>query len=99
MIQGLKRHLTEISRHIGRKVSGRIMHFVQQLLGAGSGIDAPAGTGHLADHRMAHGIDFGQREAEAVEFGHFLHPGVGEVAAADLPCAFEQVPDQGAAPQ
>ena len=46
---------------------------------------------------FAVGVDVGERKAEVRHAGNVLAPGIGEVAAAQLPRAFEQMPDGRAA--
>ena len=43
----LDRHVGEVEHHVGREISRRIVDFVEQLLGHGEPVDAPAGAGGL----------------------------------------------------
>ncbi len=75
----------------------RIGDFVQKLLGRRGARDAPAGVRDLAERRVAVGVDVGEREAQVRHVGNLLAAGVREVTAAELPRAFEQMTDGGAA--
>ncbi len=75
------------------------MDFVQQLLGAGGAGHVAARTGHLGDLDAAVLADHGEREAQPRQAWYVLDAGVGEVAAAHLAGAFEQVPGQRALAQ
>ena len=81
-----------VEHTVGRDIARGILDLVEKLLGAGGGIDAPACAGTLADGHVALGGHIGEGEAEALQSGHVLHAGVGEVAAAHLARAFQQMP-------
>ena len=81
-----------VEHTVGRDIARWIVDFVEKLLGAGGGVDAPACAGTLADGHVARSGDVGEGEAEARQSGHVLDAGVGEVAAGHLARAFQQVP-------
>ena len=51
----------------------------------------------LPSDRVAVGVDVRERKAEIGHVRDLLAAGIGEVAAAELPRAFEQMADRGAA--
>ncbi len=67
------------------------MDLVQQLLLAGGKDHLPARAIDLGDDKAAVGADFSDRKSEPAESGHVLHAGIGEIAAGDLPRAFQQM--------
>ncbi len=89
--------LRDVGHHVGREVARRVVDLVEQLLLDGARVDPAAGAGGLADDAAAVGGDLGDGESHVVEAGHVLHARVGEVAAADLRAAFEQVAGHGGA--
>ena len=89
----------DVSHHIGCDVSGRVMHFIEQLLFDGALVHQPAGAVGLADHAAAIGLDLGNRKAHVVEPRHVFHARVGKVTTADLRAAFEQMAGHGTAGQ
>ena len=83
--------LADVGHHVGRQVGGRVVHFIEQLLLHGRLVDKAAGAFGLADRAMTIGGDFGDGKADVLEPRHVLVARVGEVAAADLGAAFQQV--------
>ena len=92
-----ERHRREIRGDVRREIAVRIGDLVQELLGRRRARDAAAGARDLAEHGVALGIDVRERKAQVRHVRHFLAPGIGEIAAAQLTRAFEQVADGGAA--
>ena len=60
-------------------------------------VDAPAGAVDLREHCVTVGRDVGVGEAQVRHPGDVLWSRIGEVAAAQLTSAFEQMPHDGAA--
>ncbi|KPZ16601.1 hypothetical protein ALO56_200107 [Pseudomonas viridiflava] len=89
----------KIGAHVGREVSRRVMHFIDQLLSAGRGVDPSARAFNLGDRRLPCCIDFCQRKTQPGQVRHVLETRIGEVPPADLPRTFEQVTHQRAASQ
>ncbi|MCY1530838.1 hypothetical protein D9M68_660440 [compost metagenome] len=77
----------------------RVFHLVKQLRGAAQPVHAPASARQLGDDHAAIGGHLGQREPHAVQIGHVHMARIGQVAAADLGRAFEQMSDQQALTQ
>ena len=86
-----------VERNVGREIGRRIVHLVEDLLGDGVAIDAPAAAGRLGDGDRAVVAHLRDRKADAVDVRHVLQAGLGEIAAGRLPAAFEQVPGEHAA--
>jgi len=91
--------LSEIGDDVGSVVGGRVLDFVEELFGAGGAVEKAAGAGNFGEDGGAVGADLGDGEAEAVEVGDVFEAGVGEVAAGELACAFEKMPDDSSLPQ
>src|SRR5205823_835232 len=83
----------KIGNDVGREIPVRIGYFVEQLLLHRREIDAAAGTRDLSDRRVAVRVDVGERKAEPGNIRNVLSTRIGEVAAADLARALEQMPD------
>src|SRR3546814_14430815 len=73
--------------------------FVQQLFLDGLFGYGAAGAIGLGDEKIPRGFDAGQGKAQGVHAGYFLEAGDGEVAAADLCAAFQQMACHGGAAQ
>jgi hypothetical protein len=88
-------HRAEIGDDVGREVAPRIAHLVEELLLDGAEVDPASGPADLAEHRAAVSLDVRMREPQGSEAGDVLPAGIGEVPAAELPRALEEVPDDG----
>ena len=96
---GLHHGGADVGHHIGRDVSGRVMHFIEQLLFDRALVHQPAGAIGLADHAAAVGLNLRNRKAHVVQPRHIFHARVGKVTTADLRAAFQQMAGHGAAGQ
>ena len=85
--------LGEVCHDIGREVGVGVLDLVEGLLLDRRDADEATRAGQLCDHAVALLIDLDDGEAEVPQVGHFLVAGIGEVPAADLTGAFEQVTD------
>src|SRR6185437_1066890 len=72
-------------------IGGGIVDLIEKLLFAGSGGDGAAGARELGDDEAAGFVDFGERKAEPRQAGDRFQRRIGEIAAADLARAFEQM--------
>ena len=72
------------------------MHLVEDLLGDGVAVDAPAAARRLGDGDGAILAHLRDRKADAVDVRHVLQSRLGEIAAGRLSAAFEQMPGKHA---
>ena len=93
-----EKHTRKIGHHIGLQVAGRVFQLVQQLGGASETVHPAARAGELGDDSPPVSKHLGQRKTERVQLRHVHITRVGNVATADLRCAFEQVAHHNALP-
>ena len=91
--------LADVGRHVGREIGGRVVHFVEQLLGDGAPVHATAGAGGLGDHEAAVRMHLDDGKTRLGQARHVLHARIREVAAGDLRAALQQVAGHGAGGQ
>src|SRR5882724_12361260 len=85
-------YLRKIRCYVGLKILFGVVHLVEQLLLAGLRRHRTTRARDLGDDKTAVFADFADGKAEPGQIGDVLVTGVGEVAAGDLACAFEQMP-------
>src|ERR1700756_2905692 len=89
----------EVGDHVGRYVRRWVQNLVQHLFAAGLQADKSAGTLDLGQQCRTVFIHFGQRKSKPIKIWNILVSGIGEVAARELPSAFQQMAHRGALSQ
>ncbi len=86
----------DIKRHIGRKVSCRIVDFVEQLLLDRAQVNDAARALGLGDDETAIGLHLGDGKTDIGRFRHILETGIGEEPSRNLGATFQQMPGKRA---
>src|SRR6202048_744478 len=87
------RHVRKVGNHIWSEVGGRILDLIEQLFCAGRPIEEAAGTLHLRKDGRAVALNLCNGKPQCRKSWNVFVPGIREVSARELTCAFQQVPD------
>src|SRR5262245_25313225 len=89
-------HTGDIEHDIGRKIGGRIVNLIEQLLDDGQAVNHAARSRWLGNDDVAVGFNFRYRVPDLRKTGNVLVSGIGKISARHLRAAFEQVPGERA---